>query len=204
MKRFYLLVIIGFFAFSTRAQPVPMKEGKDALLVTLKGDSLWGKAEVDLEYEIVQIRGEQGFRAMDFPRIKSLRLYDEDENHITAYRRYPTSHAQSELLEQVVIGPVHLLRKSKPRAYNNYIGSTMLSSTREVMESQYFFWHQNRLIKVVNFKKQLLSMVKPEEQELVLNFRKAKKIRYHNSHDWALLVDYLNLLREQQQLAYGK
>ncbi len=204
MKRFYLLVFIVFFTFSGQAQPRLMREGEDALLVTLKGDSLWGKAEVNLEQEIVQIRSEQGFRAMDFPRIRSLRLYDENENHITAYRRYPASHAKSEFLEQVVIGPVHLLRKSKPRTYNNYIGSTMLNSTREVMEDQYFFWHENRLVKVMNFKKQLLSIMSPEEQELVLDFRKAKKLSYHNNHDQALLVDYLNKLRGQQQLAYSK
>ena len=201
MKRIYPFIFSIFFTASLSAQFRLMEEGKDALLVNYKGDTIWGKAEMDLEHKWVQIKGEQGFRLIEFPKINSLRLYDTDENNIIAYRRYEKDTQRSELLEQVVIGSIHFLRKTQPRTYSNYTGSPMLNTVNAVVENQYYMWYNGKLMKVKNFKKQLFSLASEAEAELLSSFRKENKLQYHKEYDQAVLIDFYNTLQAKQQLA---
>lgn len=202
MKTTFPFILILFLSFSVEAQLVVMKEGQHALLVNHKGDSIWGKAELDMDNKVVQLRGEHGFRVVDLQKVVSLRLYDEEEHSITAYRRYKRNNQESEFLEQVVIGDIHFLRKYRSQTYVNNMGSTMLNTINEVEENQYFLWEMGELTKVKNFKKQLSNLMTEKEALLMEDYRKTSKLRYHKEYDQALMVDYLNTLRGQPHLAH--
>ncbi|MEM6830208.1 MAG: hypothetical protein AAF551_06805 [Bacteroidota bacterium] len=201
MKNSCLFVFILLITFSASAQLNLMKEGRDALLVTHRGDSLWGKAEVNLGKQLVQMKAHRGFRVVDFRRIELLRLYDEAENSVIAYRTYPRDRYRTELLEQVVVGSIHYLKKSRPRTYANYLGGEMMGSTTEVVESNYFIWYEGRLNKVKNFKKQFLSILSSEEQLLITDFQKENQLKFYRNYDQAVFINYINNLRQSQELA---
>ena len=204
MKRICLFILVVFLSFSLQAQLKVMEKGKDALLVTNQGDSLWGKAELDLENKVVQIRGEQGFRVIDLPKVETLRLYDSETHAISSYRRYYLENGKSELLEQVVIGSIHFLRKAELQTYQTYTGTTMLNQSNEVTENQYFMWSKGELTKVKNFKKQLTQILTNKESELIEVYRKSGNLKYYKDYDQALLVDYVNVIRESPVLTYSR
>ena len=169
-----------------------MKEGKDALMVNHKGDSIWGKAEVDLDNKWVQIRSERGFRSMAFRKVRLLRLYNAEDNSVTSYRRYYRDAYNSELLEQIIVGSMHFLRRTKSNTYADDMGTPMFFMINEVEEDQYFIWHSGKLLKIRNFKKQFLSLLNENEIEKITNFKKENKLQYYENCDQALIVNYYN------------
>lgn len=198
MGRVILFIGVLLISITAFAQSKLMKDASDAVLVDFKGNVICGKAKVDLKEEWVQIQSKDEFRVIEFEKIRELRLFNDSNQSLTSYHRYPLNNHESKLLEQIAIGSVHLVRKVKPQQLQTPMSSTYLNSPRHTVSKQYFLWNEGTLSKVKSFKKQIQSMMSTEEHGALSAFQKENKLSYHDDHDQSLMVNYLNQLRKEQ------
>ncbi|MEM9832730.1 MAG: hypothetical protein AAF944_19015 [Bacteroidota bacterium] len=205
MKSYLLFFLLTSSSLSAFAQSASTHlTSSSALLITQRGDTLRGTATVDLAQSKVQIYADQGFRVLNFRDVYTLRLYDEMTHRMITYQQYSDRvyRQRPRLLEQVVVGSVHFLKKSQPRVYDSYFNTIRIANAQSVVESDYFLWHNGKLQRVKNFKKQLRALCEtPQHYDQMTTFAKQGQLKFYRPEDQARLIHHLNSLTK---LAYSK
>ncbi|MEO1053869.1 MAG: hypothetical protein AAFX87_24745 [Bacteroidota bacterium] len=202
-KSIIFSAILIFSASLSKAQLPAASDWQKGVLVTQKGDSIFGKIHFDKVKSLILISNPSTFRCFTPYAVHSFFYYRKDgEGFKRSFYTYKESEdhpdRKTRVHEQISIRKKAegKLTAHKPSEADNF----NIRINHFKWGKYYYLWHRGKVERIKNFKQQFLSM-RPDYEVAIDDFVRLQNLAYTDPSDQARIVAMVNRLEESKWLA---